>query len=394
MAPQNSAMRSRETPSAVHPFLMGVLRGSDPAALLSRGPDDGNWKEVISDAAAHRLTCLLYRWLKGSDVGQRLPTELADRLEGGFFRLAARNMVLADELAGILRAFEAHGLPCAPLRGLALAEHLYGDITARPMGDLDLLVRKEDLPGVAAILQGLGFREMDRRAGFARAFSYTLKFFKDRHGWIVIEPHWTLTYPPFQDRIDMDGVWKRCVRGRVVGVETWLLGKEELLLHLCLHLAHRDGTAPLLWWYEVDCLVRRDQEAFDWSRFLSIAQEARLEFLLSRPLGQVKALFATPIPDQVLGRLTLQRPRSVEGRVTRLLAGASSVDGKESLAVLFTLKGFRPKLRYAFAILFPSSEFMRIQYGLTRRSQLGLAYVRRAGRFCWEGLKGVVQILF
>ncbi len=70
------------------------------------------------------------------------------------------------------------------------------------------------------------------------------------------------------------------------------------------------------------------------------------------------------------------------------------MDGKESLVVLFTFKGVRPKLRCAFAILFPSSEFMRIQYGLTCRNQIGFAYFRRFYRFCWEGLKGVVQVLF
>lgn len=78
----------------------------------------------------------------------------------------------------------------------------------------------------------------------------------------------------------------------------------------------------------------------------------------------------------------------------RLLAGASTVDGKESLAVFFTLKGFRAKLSYALALLFPSPEFMRLQYGLTRRSQLGLAYIRRFCRLFWESSKGLLKLLF
>jgi len=373
---------------------MEILRGSAPATVLPLAPEDRDWEAIVEDASAQGLAPLLYRWLKDAGLDRRVPESFLGRLERLAFGQAARDAMLAREMGRILRAFEAQAVPCAPLRGLELAERLYGDIGGRPMGDLDLLVRKEHLPEVAAILRGFGFREMDRRAGFAQEFSYTLKFFKDHHGWIVIEPHWTLTYPPFQGRIDMDGVWQRCARGRVVGVESWLLGREDLLLHLCLHLVHREGTAPFLWWYELDRLVRQSREALDWSRFLSVAQEARLEFLLSRALGEVKALFATPIPAEVLGALTVQRRRSLEERLARLLAGTSSVDGKESLAVLFTLKGFRPKLRYAFAILFPSAEFMRLQYGLTRRNQLVPAYVRRFCRFCWEGLKGVVQVLY
>ncbi|MBI4588190.1 MAG: nucleotidyltransferase family protein [Candidatus Rokubacteria bacterium] len=380
-------------PPTVHPFLMGLLRGADPSMLLPLAPEDRDWQKIIGDAAAQGFTPLLYRWLKGSDAGRRLPAELADRLEAECFGLAARNLLLSSELAGILRAFEERRIPCAPLRGPALAERLYGDITARPMGDLDLLVRKEDLPEVAGILRSLGFREMDRRPGFAQAFSYTLKFFKDRHGWIIVEPHWTLAYPPFVGRVDMDEVWRRCVRGPVVGVESWVLGREELLLHLCLHLTHRDGTAPLLWSYELDRLVRLEGEGLDWSRVLTLARQAKVEFLLSRVLARVTALFATPIPGQVLGQLAGQPSRSVEGRLVRLLAGGAQVDGKESLAVFFALEGLGAKLRYAVALLFPSPAFMRIQYGVTRRGPLGLAYLRRCCRLGWESAKGVAKLL-
>lgn len=382
------------TAPAVHPFLLALLRGSDPERLLPLVPEDRDWEEINKDAVTHGLTPVLYRWLKHSDMDQRLPGGLADRLEREFFGLAARNIMLSNELRSILQAFEGKQLPCAPLRGLALAERLYGDITARPMGDLDLLVRKDDLPEAASILRGLGFSEMDRRPGFAQAFYYTLKFFKDRHGWIIVEPHWSLAYPPFAERLDMGEVWKHCLRGQVVGVETWLLAQEELLLHLCLHLTHHDGTAPLLWFYELDRLLRQQEVAVSWSRVLVLAHAAKLEFFLSQALGAVQALFATPVPRQVMSQLTQERPRSVEGRLVRLLAGASTVDGKESLAVLFTLTGFRAKLRYALALLFPSPEFMLIQYGLTRRSQLGLAYIRRFCRLSWESLKGILKLLF
>jgi hypothetical protein len=381
------------TTLAVHPFLMGVLRGDEPDTLLPLAQGAADWEEIFRDATGHGLIALLYGWLKRADIRHRLPASVAVDLEGKFFGLAARNMLLSRELATLLRAFEKRHLLCAPLRGLALAERLYGDITARPMGDLDLLVRKEDLPHVAAIFRDLGYREIDRRTGFAQAFGNTLEFYKDRHGWIVAEPHWTIAYPPFVDRVDMDRVWMRCARGQVVGVETWLLSAEDLLLHLCLHLTHRDVAAPLLWFYEIDRLVRQEQGAFDWSRFVSATREAGLGSLLSRALGMVRALFGTPLPDRILDQLANAPAPFLEGRLVRLLAGGSSVDGKESLAVLFTLKGFRAKLKYALALLFPSPEFMRVEYGLTSGTQLGFAYLRRFRFLIQEGCKGIVRLV-
>lgn len=376
---------------------MGLLRATDLEGRQPPLPEDRAWEQIISDATGQGLLPILYRWIKTSDERIRPPAHHLEGIKESMWRLGARNVLLAEELASILRGFEFRGVACAPVRGPALAELLYGDITARPMGDLDLLVRKEDLSRVAETLKGLGFQEMDRRPGFARAFSYTLKFVKDRHGWVIVEPHWSIAYPPFADRVDMDLVWKRCVRGRVVGVDTWLLGRGDLLIHLCFHLIHRGENAPLLWFYELDRLLRQEKAALDWPQVMLLAQETGLALFLGEVLGKVKGLFDSPIPDEALsglnGQLTLAPGRAVENRLVRLLAGGSRVDGGESFAMLFIIKGLGAKLRYAIALLFPSPEFMRLHYGLSSRRQLALCYFTRVANLCWEGLKGVGGLL-
>ncbi len=381
------------TDAAVHPLLTGLLRGGDAAMLRPLVAGPGAWAAILDEAAAHGLTPWLYRWLDTSGARPSLPARLGDRLEREVFGVAARNMLLASELSAVLRACEDHRVPCAPVRGPALAEQLYGDITARPMGDLDVLVRKDDVPRVAAILRSLGFRQLDRRPGFAEAFSYTLVFLKDRHGWLIVEPHWTIVYPPFVERLDMTGVWARCVRGRVLGVESWVLGREDLLLHLGLHLTHPDGGAPLLWFSELDRLLRQDREHIDWSRLLSLAREAGCEVLLAEALGKVTALFGTPIPDHVSEQLARILRRSSDERLVRLVAAGSDADGREELAVFFTVKGVRARLRYALGLLFPSPRFMQIQHGVTGRVGLGWAYIRRFRRLLWTTTKGMLRLL-
>lgn len=383
--------------NASYPLLVNLLRNYHDNGAILPNAEEHDWLVVIRDAARHGLTHFLYDLFSRPGVRNGVPTQLLEEIKRACFRLAASNLMLSGELRAILLTFEERHLRCAPLRGLALAELLYGDVTARPMGDIDLLVRKEDLQEVTALLKGLGFQEIDRRPGFAQAFSYTLEFFKDRHGSVIVEPHWSIAYPPFVDRVDMDQVWKRCVRGRVVGVETWLLGRADLLVHLCFHLIHRGESAPLLWFYELDRLIQKEKIALDWPQVLLLARESGLEAFLAEVLGKVKGLFDSPIPDHVLWQLRAQitpRPaRAVESRLVHLLAGQSRVDGLESFALLFTIKGIRVKLRYAFALLFPSSEFMRLHYGLSSRRQLALCYLSRFIRLCWEGLKGISGLL-
>ncbi len=385
----------------VHQFLISLLKGTDAEKLAPPSPEDPGWDDIMRQAAQQLLTPIVYRWLQASGWDSQLPLRLIDPLRASVFRLAARNLLLAEELASILREFDRGGLACMPLRGPALAEQLYGELTTRPMGDLDLLIRRESLSDVEMMLSGLGFVEMDRRPGFSRSYSYTLKFIKDQHGWIIVEPHWTIAYPPFADRVDMDAVWKRSVRGRAVGRETWQLSPADLLLHLCFHLIHRGEQAPLLWYYELDRLLRQDQAGLDWSEVVLVARQTGQELLVNQVLEKVHHTFQTPIPKTALSQLSQPTApgakRSVAGwaesRLARLMINESNVDGVESFALLLTIKGMRAKLKYAFALLFPSPTFMVLQYGLPSRRSLGLWYLRRVGRFTWEGLKGIVSLL-
>ncbi len=385
----------------VHPFLFSFLRGSMEAIPIPSPREDRAWEQIVKDADKHALTPILYRWLCRDGWDSRLPPGLHEQLRQRVFGLAARNLILAQELANILREFEARRLACMPLRGPALAEQLYGETITRPMGDLDLLVPRHSLAEAGRTLADLGFVEMDRRPGFSRTYSYTLKFIKDQHGWIIVEPHWTIAYPPFAERLDMSGVWERSVQGQAVGVNTRLLSRADLLLHLCFHLLHRGREAPLLWYYELDQLIRRHHRDLDWASLALIAQQTGQAFLVSQVFEKLQSALQTPVPQEVLSQLSqpsasgVTRPVAgwVERRLARLMINEANVDGVESFALLLTLKSLRAKLTYAFALLFPSPAFMVLQYGLSDRKTLGLWYLRRAGCLTWEALKGFVGLI-
>lgn len=388
-------------PPTVHPFLLALLKEARAGDQFTAWPvKEDAWEGILAEADQQGLLCLLFKQLRGSAQAGKLPPHVYDRIKARVLGLAARNLALAQEAASILEAFESRQVVCAPVRGLALAELLYGDIAARPMGDLDLLVRKDDLPAVAATLTGLGFREVDRRPGFARTYSNTLEFVKDRHGWIIVEPHWTIAYPPFADRIDMDAVWKRCARGRALGLETWLLSREDLMLHLCFHLIHKKDDAPLLWFYELDRFIRQAGAGLDWPQVVQTARETGQSLLIAEALRSTMSLFATPVPESVALQLKAASSHTTpaaggftDHRVAHLLAGDSCADGRESLALLFAIKGLRAKICYMAALLFPSSEFMRLHYGLSSRSPLGFCYFSRMAYLMLEGLKGILGLL-
>ncbi len=361
------------------PLLLALLRGEAPASATAE-----DWRRAAAAARGEGLEPWLFaRVARGAAA---VPDDLREALRDARAGIAARGLALAAELAGILRALAAAGIVCAPLRGAALAERLYGDACARPAGDVDLLVRKADLDGVEAILETRGFGAVDRRPGFAREFSYTLELAR---GGVVVEPHWTLAYPPFADALDMDRVWARCRPGRVVGEPALLLAPEAVLLNLCLHLTHKAPDVPLLWLLDIDRAVRRHAGALDWDELLALARGAGVERQVAGALRAVAARLATPLPPAVLDALEAAGLSPLDP----LLAPDAGVDGRESLATLFALRGVRRRARYAAALLFPSARFMAVEYGVTGRRALALAYGRRARHVLWEGVKGTARLL-
>jgi hypothetical protein len=371
---------------SVHPALMALLAGgSQPPLSL----DHSMWDRLAGEAERHDLTSWLHRW--SGNHPSAVPAPIRENLKARAAALAGRNLILADELAAILHALDRRGIRCAPLRGFALAHYLPDAPSVRPMGDLDLLVRREDYAGLREALTHLGYVETDRRPGFAEAYSYTLEFVKDRHGWITVEPHWTLAYPPFMDSIDMAGVWKRCRRGTVAGIETWLLSPEDLLVNLCWHLQHKGVEAPLLWWHELDQLLRRCAPDIDWSLVTAAIGPGAQAGLLAEVLAALMDEFHSPIPSQAMAALERSAPPRAH-RGIRLFTGPLDVDGAESLAQFLAIRGFGARSAYAWSLLFPSREFMMRHYQPASPLQLCLRYAGRVLACAWEGLKGLVNL--
>jgi hypothetical protein len=379
----------------VHPFLFSLLRGHVAAAPVPAQDDRESWSEITHQAARHGLTFMLYRWIGQSETQDHVPPAVFGDLRTTVFRHAARNLLLGEELIRILEVLELRQIPCAPIRGVALAEQLFHDRVPRCTGDIDLLVPKERIPAVGAALVELGYQEVDRRPGFAQAYSYTLEFIKDLHGWVTVEPHWTIAYPPFVEKLNMERVWTRCERGRVLGMKAYRLAPGDLVLHLCLHLIHQGSSAPLSWYWELDQVIR--QEIIDWGQIVDEACMSDQEQLVGRVFQDLYRVLDTPIPAGILNDLYGHRAHDRRPTFSRslaaLLARGSRMDGVESFALFFTLRGPRARLKYLWSLLFPSVEFMRIHYGIRSRRGLVGWHLARVGQFAWEGIKGLVDLL-
>ncbi len=136
----------------------------------------------------------------------------------------------------------AAGIPLLVMRGLWLVENVYRDLRARHSGDVDLLVRPEDMPRFTRLVQTLGFK-VPRDIGDIReitAANHEFSLFNPATG-AGFDLHWSLTHLLEEAQVDDDRFRQ--------GSEIFTLGDqpcrsaglEDHLLLCCFHatLHHR-----------------------------------------------------------------------------------------------------------------------------------------------------------
>ena len=115
------------------------------------------WTPLLPALREHRLRPLAY-WVARS-LGVPPPAVVAEELQSAFYSSAVRHDRLRAALAEIADAFARSDLRLIVLKGLSLAERLYPDSACRPMEDIDILVRPEDLPSASRLILSLGYSD-------------------------------------------------------------------------------------------------------------------------------------------------------------------------------------------------------------------------------------------
>ena len=194
-----------------------------------------------------------------------------------------QNRSLLGELLTTLDAMTAAGVEAIPVKGLVLTEMLYGNLALRPAGDIDVLVRAQDLPAARDALRGLGYAQEavpayeERHHPFHDAPYYRPGPF--RH--TALELHHGLSAPR-QFKMDAASLWERSVTTELFGRPLRVLGPEDTLLHLAVHRAR--APLRLRWLVDIAELMRRSGTDLDVGFLLSQARAIGARTTLSMTL--------------------------------------------------------------------------------------------------------------
>lgn len=142
-----------------------VLGATVPA--LDGGDDPApRWSVLLGHAAKTRTLPVVGWALRSQPMAS--PPWFHEVAEAGFAVARRAGTAMLADAAVIGTGLDAAGIGYAFRKGADVCDR-YPDVGCRPFGDLDLLVRREDLPGVGEVLAAAGYGPLARTRE-ARAF--------------------------------------------------------------------------------------------------------------------------------------------------------------------------------------------------------------------------------
>ena len=359
-------------------------------AVLVSDWHETEWEFFLSESAAEKIQPLLYEELAGK---QLLPQSIEGVLENEYQSSAQKNLFLLHELGNVINCLSQAGIEAVVLKGAALLESIYGSIAARPMLDLDLLIRKEQVPKALQLLLEEGYhQDIEPQPGSALSYENELLLFKSGIKPVQLEIHWHLFDSPyFQREVDLDWFWEQARPNTFGSFNGLIFSPEALLLHLFGHLAlHHSDQPSILWMVDIAEVLASYRNRIDWKLIVDQAVEHHLVRSLQWSMDQMMAFFFYPqIPMSVARKI-----ESLPVDVAEEYAFSVCIQPDRTVAhYIWTdialMPGWRAKLNFLIVKLIPVPGYVRSRYDLDSSYQIPFNYLRH----WWIGFYSTVLLL-
>jgi len=271
------------SPSLDGQRLRGLLRSVDWARLLILAEEHG--------VAGHLAASL--RGLEEDLVPPETRQALVDRRRAQ----VVFTLRLTAELFRILDRFTSEGIGALVVKGPVLAVQAYGDPAMRAYGDLDLLVRQQDIRRATELMSAAGYEAAVPLSAIDGGKIPGQYLFFNPQLKLIVELHNDLTLRYFPRRLPLEDFFARQIRVRLDAHEAPTLSVEDQLVLISIHGA-KHFWERLMWIADVAALVSR-QTGIDWQRVADSAQAVGAERMLHTGLRLASDLLQARLPDKV-----------------------------------------------------------------------------------------------
>lgn len=282
-------------------FLFGdaTARASSEGQTSNTRAAGLDWDRLLSLAVRHQTALLLYHNLQATSFAG-VPPATAGELRRLFLAQSRQNLALTARLLDLLDQFATVGIRALPYKGPVLAQRLYGSVTLRPFGDLDLLLPRDQVWRARDVLTAAGYSP--RVALSPRQEAACLRTGDEIELSLPdgtrVELHWQLCPRLNPAPLDFERLWYRRTAVRLGDREVSTLSPEDHLLALSIHGA-KHLWQPLRLVADTAELIRTTAD-LDWCEVVAESERTRTARIVRVALLLARELLDAPVAPAAL----------------------------------------------------------------------------------------------
>lgn len=367
--------------TAVERLLLQCLSQERSVPDGFRVPANTDWPGLLELAKRHHVRPTLFQRLSQADSRRMVPPDILSALDHTCQEIAKRNLALHAELRRLLAAWHHAGIPAIVLKGMHVATEVYGNPALREIGDMDVLVRRNDIERAASVAIESGYapaKSFDVETDVAVHYHLSQLF---KPPTFVLEIHWNITGPGQSCIVEPAQLWEQPVSVPALGPHAAALSPEHLMLHLCLHITygHRCefGLRSLC---DLARLMNKTT-ALNWALVGDRAERWRCIRGVSLSVRLAAELLGVSLPAEGVGAFdaAAPKPEVISAAAQQLLVGFRGGALPRGVSELDDHPEFRAKLKHFHQMIFLPAPKMRQLYPRLSRGLPGrwFAYALR-----------------
>lgn len=334
-----------------------------------------DWESIIEESKAHKVEALVYSAI-GKDTLKNIDHELLEIWKKETFISGVGQLRHIKNVSEFLCEFNKQSIPVIVLKGLVIRD-LYPKTELRTMCDADLIVHKEDLEKVKNLLLNLGYIEKvtsDKDLCFIRGNTY-------------VEVHWSIANEKSFNNVELfeEIMWKNAIKVNVGDSETLSMCYEDLLVHICMHMAAHIkylgfGIRQLC---DLVLLVEKKGNVINWDKFIEKINMIGIYKFTVVIFNICNKLFDMEIPN-ILNKREIINDKYIDLLIEDIFS--NGVHGKRDKASSFSKvisyankEEKRSTLNSFKKLYFPSSNMLSEKYSYAKYNKflLPLAWIHR-----------------
>lgn len=224
------------------------------------------------------------------------------RLRKDCQEIAFVNMISAKELVEVTKILAGHQIESYAYKGSMWADWLYGNISQREFGDIDVLIPESDFPEAYQLLMTeAGYVADDYRLHLLKNPKTRKSFFKtdyhipminkpDKVLQSVLEAHWGIAYPRLMFEFPSTEWSRYRERYNLLGTELSSFRNEYQFLVLLVHHGGKEEWRKLKYVADLAAYMRRFGGSTDWPSVVQMARSKGIFTLLEKSLSLLRSL--------------------------------------------------------------------------------------------------------